>query len=327
MAFHGMDLAKQDLFRQIDAHPQIQKYMDEISSKLSSLITCMSFFDAVYRENRKNDYAHVTDTFDVPEPWEFHRSADKIMHLKATPNFRDSGSVMPADVKDVFEHGNVRERCYQILTIFCREKKATIIKWLLFTQNETMPSFLNRAVISQFRHILAPLGDEVTVDQKIATLKKKLFVVSEKRQRLRRSVEQMSSPEYGIDASGIIPPISSREKKVINLSPEAGGGSLPWVTGRQQWCLTETMQASLKRHNPNHEIISGLSGHSEGMLVFLRLFKCFDIRKTALVCVLWLAPCDHHSVYEVLHTCKIHGLRYSLDKDPIAYCHSLLQSL
>lgn len=336
---------KLDLFHRINDHEAMQGFMDELCDRLQDVISCMSFYSAVYKDSRKNSFCSPCDTFDIPEPWEFRRNEEKTLHLKTFPNFKDSGSVMPCDVRAVLKEGNVRERAYQILTTFCREKRANILKWVLFTRNENMPQFLNLKVIKSFRSIIKDMPQEFDADQKINALKKKLFIVSEKRQRLRRSQEDILTGNFGIKEEMVVPEISEREKRVILKTREQGDSTLPWVTGRQQWVLSEYMKNSLKRHNPNHEVISGLSGHTECMIVLMRIFTCFDIRKITLMCVLWLAPCEHHSIFEVfivaycfaytmentdkrdkqvLYTAKMHGLRYNLTQNPISFCHKLL---
>ncbi len=319
--------AKLALFRRINEDPKVQSFMDEMATRISDLIVCMSFFDAVYKENKKNDYVFTNHSFDIPEPWEYLKNEEKTLHLKTTANHKDSGAVLPAEIKEVFRKGNVRERCYQILTILCREKKYNILKWVIFTQNESMPSFLNKNVIKHFRHIVNGFGRETGADQKISMLRRRLFVVSEKRQRLRRPVEQAQMEEYKICEKTVIPPLSTRELKVVGAYREHETDVLPWVTGRQQWMLSEATKSSLTKYNPGHELISGLSGHTECFLVFLRMFRCFDIRKMTLACVLWLVPCEHHSLYEVLHTAKIHGLKYNLSQNPISFCHELLDRI
>ena len=187
-----------------------------------------------------------------------------------------------------------------------------------------LPACIERGQVWALRRLCAAEEPGVFSANDAAAVKKRALIVSRRRQRVRRSQQDASQEDLLVDAETVVPALSSREKAL--MGPEhVGSGKLPWITGRQRWMLPDSVAAVLSGNDPRKHLISGLSGHSESLIVMGRLFRGFDINLMALVCVLWLAPCDHHSVFEILYTAKLHGLHFALHEDPVQFCLKLLK--
>lgn len=306
-----MACTERDLFLLIDQSAAVQAYMARMCSDLMYLINAIALETS------------VANGRGLPMPWEFVHAVQSLVLVKEHPSAKDSGAVANADVYRVFHSGNVRERCYQIFNITCRDKQNRILRWLL--NQPQLPACIERAQVWALRR-LCPSTEEpghYTAND-AGMVKKKALTVSRRRQRVRRMQQDASQDCLLVDADAVVPALSSREKALIG--PEHMlSGKLPWVTGRQRWVLPDSVSSALSGNDPRKQLISGLSGHTESIIVMGRLFREFDINLISLVCVLWLAPCDHHSVFEILYTAKLHGLHFALHDDPVQFCFKLLQ--
>ena len=301
-----------DLFLLINESAAVQQYITHMCADLMYLINAMALDQCCAKSYSASNA--------MPMPWDFLFEVQSLLFAKETPSTKDSGAVCNGDILTVFHHGNVRERCYQFFTILCRDKQNRILRWLLNACE--YPACINPNEVAAIKgHADAPGGftahDAVQV-------KKRALCVSRRRQRTRRAQKDASQPCYLLDASAVVPALSVRELALFG-GDVTYAGKLPWITGRQRWVLPDAVAAALTANDASRKLISGLSGHTESMIVFGRLFKHFDIKMVALVCVLWLVPCEHHSVYEILFTAKLHGLNYALHEDPVQFCLKLLQ--
>ena len=60
------------------------------------------------------------------------------------------------------------------------------------------------------------------------------------------------------------------------MGPEhVASGKLPWITGRQRWMLPDSVAVVLSGNDPRKQLISGLSGRTESLIVIGRLFRGF----------------------------------------------------
>ena len=118
----------------------------------------------------------------------------------------------------------------------------------------------------------------------------------------------------------VIPPLSPRELHVVQNYVNANHGFLPWNTGHMMWVP--------RRHTSKScgVGIAGLSGHTDAMMMCLRLLQDFDVRKCTLACILWLVGSDHHSISEVLYVARLYGLEYN-GTDPLDFVNELLQKV
>lgn len=306
-----MARAEHDLFLLIDQSCAVQAYITRLSSNLMYLINAMALDTSVQMSN------------ETPMPWEFVHEVQSLVFVKEHPSPKDSGAVANADVFHVFNGGNVRERCYQIFNITCRDKQNRILRWLL--NQPQPPACIDRAQVWALRRLCTATEEPgVFSANDAATVKKRALIVSRRRQRVRRSQQDASQEDLLVDAAAVVPALSLREQAL--MAPEhVVSGKLPWITGRQRWMLPDAVAAVLSGNDPRKKLISGLSGHTESLIVMGRLFRGFDVNLMALVCVLWLAPCDHHSVFEILYTAKLHGLHFALHEDPVQFCLKLLK--
>ena len=312
------------LFTRINQDPNIQSFLRAISHSLLRVITSMSLYYSVYDDDPDKPPLLT----EIPDIWQLQRNMQRYLRQKQNPNYKDSGSVMPLHVHSVLAiDGNIREQCYQILTLMARERKCRVLKFIFFTTNERLPNCFNDSVLSEYRNLANSIPNVNSLDERITALKKRLFIVSERRQRTRRTPEEAQMGDFGIKANSLVPALSDRELEVVKKYTKSPEDTLPWITGRQQWILNDDVKQALLAPNFTHNLISGLSGHTECMLVLLKLFHCFDLTKLTLVCVVWLCPCQHHSIFEVLATARIHGLPYKSRMDPVDFCHSLLDSI
>ena len=89
---------------------------------------------------------------EIPDIWQLQRNMQRYLRQKQNPNYKDSGSVMPLHVHSVLAiDGNIREQCYQILTLMARERKCRVLKFIFFTTNERLPNCFNDSVLSEYR--------------------------------------------------------------------------------------------------------------------------------------------------------------------------------
>lgn len=118
----------------------------------------------------------------------------------------------------------------------------------------------------------------------------------------------------------VVPPLSLRELHVVEEYTKEHDGFLPWNTGHMMW-IPRGQLSTLR--GPG---IAGLSGHTDAMMMCLRLLKGFDVRKCTLACILWLVGSDHHSIGEVLCVARLYGLQY-YGTDPVVFVYNLLHQV
>lgn len=314
-AMHGTDL---QLFHLIEHHPSIIRYAKEMCMELEYLIYAIAF--------QQSCVLAKSNPAKIPTPWELLNNLSLIVHVKEKVSCKDSGAVYGQDVWEVFHRGNVRERCYQFYTILCRDKNNRILKWLLNTSK--LPKCINTEKLCLLKKLCIEAQCTGHFNSAAtAEVKKRALFVSSQRHRVRRNTEDSKQDCLLLSQDSVIPKLSERELKLINSNVRRDH-KLPWVTGRQRWVLPPHVIEAFHRVAPKQELISGLSGHTEALLVFGQLFRHFDLNLSVLLCVLWLVPCEHHTIYEVLHTAKITcGLNFHLHENPRKFCLKLLQKI
>jgi len=102
---------------------------------------------------------------------------------------------------------------------------------------------------------------------------------------------------------------------------------LPWLTGRMCWDMVHESSFFIHACRRKENMVAGPSGHTHALLTFMRIFKNFDVRKWALICVVWLVGADHHSVYEVLVVAARHGLKFTPETNSVDFMRALLHTL
>lgn len=318
------------IFKEINSSPQVQRYLDQLCT---SLLDC-AYFMALEQTFLKSCTNQNSNKIPFPEPYHFDKELSSILFHRAHPNPKDTGSVLNQDVVSVLAHGNVRERCYQLLNIFCRDKNSSILKWLVMNTGSNIPSSVNNKrlgdMCARFESAFSALkGSErfkTLMKECFLLMKRKFFVSTRARNRVRRRCKSCEGNEFRISASDVVPPLSSREHKVVGKFVKSNKDKLPWITGRLQWMVKSEKNCQDRFGMLKEEMVSGLSGHTESFLFYLPLFDCFDLELTVLVCVVWLVPCDHHSIKEILCTAREYGLVFSSSEDPVQICLRLLRN-
>lgn len=322
---------ERDLCQKINSSACVQQYLDAICS---SLLDCI-YFMALERTISKNEDQGGSKHFFIPEPYYFNRELQNILFCKEQPSEKDTGSVMNSDVMEVLVHGNIRERCYQLLNLFCRGSKNGVVRWLVLNSEKIIPKSVNRSALEQIcvkMEIASGMqrqSDDFKrfLKQPFVEIKRVFFVCSNARERVRRKIKSSDEIDLRLSASDVEPPLSHRESKVVHEYMMKNKEKLPWVTGRLQWKIKSTSLLHKKFNVSKKNIISGLSGHTESLLFYLPLFKCFDLEITTLICILWLVPCEHHSMWEVLFTARAYGLGFNPNDDPVDFCEKMLQNV
>ena len=301
--------------------------MDDICNSFLDLVTHCAVKMSLATNHGKKVYNSNLGFVEIPDPCEYQKMVSKLLDLNQTPNFQDSGSVHKDDVYDVFYNGNIRERCFQLLSLISKDNKNHVLKWLLFLNLDSVPNFVNVEALHDFKcEVLTDQYSNVTIDGQISLWKKKKFVVPKKRTRIKRN-HSGAKEDFCLLVDHVVPSLSRRELKLVQGHLLCNDTKLPWITGKMQWVLPKSKRKVFDEHGNLHHTVSGLSGHTEKLILYLSFFTSFDIEIVALVCILWLVPCQHHSCWEILCTANYHGLQYDTKKNPFQFCHDILNRL
>ena len=73
-------------------------------------------------------------------------------------------------------------------------------------------------------------------------------------------------------------------------------------------------------------LICGISGHTDLLLTFCKVFNSYDMHALTLVAMVWLVGSDHHSPCEVLLAASLHGVKYE-SEDAIFATYKILDKV
>lgn len=315
--------SRNPLLWRINTCPAIHKFLDEVCANVWVLLHEYAMYEAVQRQNA---WQGVVD----PELYCAVLKTQLRLCTSASP-YR-SGSVFPEDVPEVLAKGNIRERCHVLYTLLGRRSHLWV--YLASTPRDTSP-----LVISQQSALLYLHTDPVFCNGALLRIPKvkpsttQVLVCADQPTVMfcTRHERQSTAARLAmrIRTSEILPKLSPREKRILPYCTSHGSTVLTsWVTGRMQWELDASCAFAMQAAALDETVTAGISGHTDTLF---RILSCFAIPDrmciTALVCVLWLVGCDHHSVFEVRYTAMFHGVAFEDQKNSAEWVEGLLCSV
>lgn len=305
------------IYHSINASPAVQQYMCDVCAAFQDILHCMCAYHCLKSKLHQADPDNL-----IPEPWVFMQCFSSILSQRRTQTYRDSGSVQASDIIPALVCGNVRERCQQIVTLFCKAKDNAFVYWLCHAPVELLPTCICPRHLQKIRTHFETHKHRHKKRQLFDSL---LVFIDTRKTRVRRPHCDRSDKSYLLSMHSMVPTLSAREMQMVKQHVKQDQDKLPWTTGRSRWIPLKLNCLPARTDGKEHEMVCGLSGHTERMINFCMLLTSFDIEKTALICVLWLVPCDHHSIFEVLYTASLYGLDFDPASDPEAHVYALLQ--
>lgn len=314
-------LTEQDVIKKINEHKKIQNYMNKICKCMQKL----------GHEIVMSSFKKTTTDLESFCSSDYFQAESSVFCLTKKSSIHASGAVMPNALKKILHAGNIRERCHYIFLLLCRDRRSFILNWLLQQNKKALPSYINTTFVVDFNSRMHDYVEKlkkendwnglVQENKVIATAKSEYFRCMQMNQKIRYINHAKRKKKFcGISPDQLIPPLSDYEKNFLLSKGWDESQNLPWKTGKMRWKIHKDAMSD------EHKQISGLSGHSESLIIFLQIFKNYDLIKLVLVCVVWLVPCHHHTIWEILATARMYGLDYD-DSDPVQFCDKLLREL
>ena len=319
----------QSLVDKINNSCIIQKYIDEVSHNIENIL---SIFAMDYAASMENEilYPLIYNNFFV-----------FLMGKKGKRNldFIHTDDIVNENLY-ILKRGNVRERCALFCNILKAGKNFTFINWLCTAHPSAIPDYMNRISIKRIEYkgnkvkfsrpdliVVTHDGKKTLLDnddanKKIIRLLRPNSRIVTKYVRSLRPLEERET--FKLKLSNIVPVLSEYERKKINVDP-LNPIFLEYFTGLQKWSMNENSLFTRTARKNKQNLIAGPSGHTDSLFFFFRLFNCYNIEMTTLLCILWLVPCQHHSIYEILYTAKRYGLRYNIANDALTFAEEMFE--
>lgn len=312
---HGAD-AKQKLklLHTINENKVVQAAMTQLGDALLRLLSSVALDTSLLQcVPMATESVHAAGSFSAVQ---YDKALMQLLQQATTCSAQDSGSVHPYHVLEALAKGNVRERCTIFMNIIFKDPQALVLHWILYRAVEYSPFFLNIHVVYEYRACVCEHEQQCMHVYRNRLQRRK----PSEQQRLMRTREEREKRRLHRD--DVVPPLSKRESRVVKSEK----GKLSWLTGKMKWCLNSIPPPLLQAHKNSNEVVCGISGHTDLLLTFTRLFTCYDLRVFTLIAVLWLVGSDHHSLCEVLFAARAHGLPYE-GEDALQYVQKLICSL
>ena len=293
----------------------VQAAMAELSDALLRLLSSIALDSSIFQCAVPHPGGvRVFGSFNAAH---YDKALVRLLQRATTSSAQDSGSVHVIHVLEALAKGNVRERCTIFMNIIFKDPEALVMHWILYRAVEYSPFFLNMCVVYEYK---ARVYED---EHQCMHLYRNRLQRREpcEQQRLMRTREDREKRRLRPNA--IVPVLSHREAEVVRVEKD---GKLSWLTGNMKWYLNKVPARLIKAHKNDNEIMCGISGHTDLLLTFARVFTCYDLRVFTLIAVLWLVGCEHHSPCEVLLAARAHGLPYE-GEDALLYIEMLLASL
>lgn len=308
------------LLEAIEESVAVQHTITAISLDILCTINMIAF-DTTVSQNIA--HAHMGDFCSSS----YYRALWNLARMGTSKNIQDSGCVLHRHVFEVLRCGNIRERCFVIMNLLCKETKSYVFMWIMQHAKQYKQSVLNMEVVNNYANILK--GHKYMNSYHIRKLLSHQEILDHTQIRLPRA--SADGEKLRLHKQNVIPSISRRENRCLQLnrtseSMKFGTQTLPWMTGHMHWEL-KNVNGDLKRARANgNALICGISGHTDLLLTFCKVFKSYDMHALTLVAMVWLVGSDHHTPCEVLLAARLHGLRYNCE-DAIVAAYNLLHKV
>ena len=308
------------LLERIEQSPAVQDAISAISFDMLRTINMIAF-DATVSQNMAHE--HTGDFCSSS----YYRALWNLARMGTSKNIQDSGCVLHRHVYEVVRCGNIRERCFVIMNLLCKETKCHIFLWILQHAKHYKQSVLNMRVIHEYAK---KLDDNKLINSYY--LRKVLShqdVLDRTQVRVARKVQDREN--FRLHRQDVVPSISHREHRCLLLNRNAETDTpslpmLPWMTGHMHWEL-KNVNGDLKQAKAvGNTLICGISGHTDLMLTFCKVFNSYDMHALNLVAMVWLVGSDHHSPCEVLLAASLHGVKYE-SEDAIFATYKILDKV
>ena len=312
---HGQDAKRKlALLRAIDASPAVQATMTLLGDALLRLLSSVALDTSLLQSVSMHRSAfYLAGSFSAAQ---YDIALMRLLQRATSSCAQDSGSVHPCHVLEALAKGNVRERCTIFMKIIFKDPQALVLHWILYRAMHYSPFCLNMCVVYEYRARVSEDKHHCMHTYRNRLQRRRPC----EQQRLLRTREEREKRRLHSD--DVVPALSKRETVVAQLH----NNRLSWLTGNMKWYLNSMPPQLQQAQKNSNEVVCGISGHTDLLLTFARLFACYDLRVFTLIAVLWLVGSDHHSLCEVLFAARAHGLPYE-GEDALEYAQQLLRSV
>ena len=302
------------LLRAIDRSPAVQDTMTLLGEALLQLLSSIALDSSLLQ--CASLHSHAAYTYDSFSVVHYDSALRKLLQRATTCSAQDSGSVQQCHVLEALAKGNVRERCTIFMNLIFKDPQALVLHWILYRGVQYSPFFFNMCVVHEYRARVCEAEQQCMHVYRNRLQRRQ----SCEQQRLMRTREEREQRRLHRDHA--VPLLSHREQAVAKLKDDR----LSWLTGNMKWSLHTIPPPLQQACNNRNDVICGISGHTDLLLTFGRLFACYDLRVFTLIAVVWLVGSDHHSLCEVLFAARAHGLAYD-GEDALEFVQRLLSSV
>lgn len=316
----------------------MQSYLNTISRHIETLLCA---FACEYSTNCTDVHTDYTSGINIIQP-------DPVMYklflhvlLSRNPRHFQEQTNEISEEFEILRSGNARERCMLFARLVKNSGKFTLLNWLLTTDIHNIPTCVNYNEILTFGNLFKKPMFEITKRECILYIREihhknnMLYrVIAPFSRSTQKKTRQMRSNRndacFLLDAHTMVPRLSCRERMKLSKEQQnviVDTGKLPWGTGRMKWQMREENKFVTMSRTNNQELIAGVSGHSEYIYFLTGLLSDYSLELTTLINCLWLVPCEHHSLYEILVTSNKYGLKYNTRKNPLLFVDELLHRI
>lgn len=307
------------LLEAIENNAEVKAVMNAISLDVLSTINMIAF-DETAKQNTGSARVEFCSS-------NYYRALWNLARMGTSKNVQDSGCVLHRHVFEVLRCGNIRERCFVIMNLLCKECKSHVFTWVMQNAKHYRQSVLNMKVVDRYACILN--GHRYINSYSVRKLLSNQDTLDRTQVRVQRTSE--NGENFRLHSKDVVPQISRRENRCMLLQRRVQKGQelpglLPWMTGHMHWEL-KNVNGDLQRAKASgNALICGISGHTDLLLTFCKIFHSYNMEALTLVAIVWLVGSDHHTPCEVLLAARMHGLDYSCD-DAILASYKMLQRL